>query len=465
MTAVAIAAAVLPRLGLGWGMDSDAWRVAQTSARLWHGSGYQPSRLPGNPAFELMTAPAAGLACPLAANMLVFAFFLAAVWVFHRIAGPTRAGARWSTLFALTPALLLNAATTMDYIPALACLLLACLLAYSGRAVAAGFVLGIAGGFRISHLLFSLPLLYYNHGRGISPWRNLAAFAAASFTGLLFYLPVFSSRGMDALLIGSKFLSGREYLLITGYNALALLGPLSAVTIIVIAALGLRNFGMLMRSTGRESGLRARLELASVCLFTGLFVLHPDESAYLLPVVPFLYLLLARFIGTRALTVLALLIVSHGVITLELKGGTSGRRTLAPHLTYGVLADDWRQRVELNRLRDSLPSLPVTEPALVLTGMGPQLSFGNPHLAHAGKTAMFPLSDESVPRFFRLPDREVYVAGHLAPGEAEILRHDGFSLYYFSTRAPSAAMRLHGYHPAELGMARIATDRDHAFWK
>ncbi len=249
-----ITVATAPRLALNWGTDCDAWRVARTSARLWHGEGYEPSRLPGNPAFELLMAPAAGYNCPLAANCLVLLFFLAAVWVFYKIAAQNKSGARWSALFALTPMLLLNAATTMDYVPALACLLLACLLAYSGRAATAALVLGIAGGFRISQLLFALPLLYYNHGRGISPRRNLAALSITALTSLVFYLPVISSHGLDTFRVGSKFLSGRDYLLIAGYNGLAALGPTASLAIMALTAAHLPRLFRAVRA-GRSDRL------------------------------------------------------------------------------------------------------------------------------------------------------------------------------------------------------------------
>src|SRR5712692_6512927 len=83
--AALIIATRVPLLPLGYGSDSDAWRVAATASRLWNDGIYHPSRFPGFPLYEVLNAPMVALGGPLLCNSVTLVFFILSVFTFWKI--------------------------------------------------------------------------------------------------------------------------------------------------------------------------------------------------------------------------------------------------------------------------------------------------------------------------------------------------------------------------------------------
>ncbi len=116
-----VALSRLPFLAAGYGENVDAWRVARAARQIAQNHVYEPSRLPGYPIHEIMSAcfrhfGAIGL------NGLSAAFGIAAVLALWSIA--RRLHCRHPFLlalaFAATPIFFVNSVTAKDYVWAIA---------------------------------------------------------------------------------------------------------------------------------------------------------------------------------------------------------------------------------------------------------------------------------------------------------------------------------------------------------
>ena len=185
----------LPFLSAGFGSDFDAWWVALAARASHQGGDYVLSRVPGHPVLDVLNALLVPWG-PVGLNGGSAAFGLAACALFHRLA--TRFGvarpALWTLAFAFLPLVYLQSVQALDYLPALAFLLLAIELACAGRFGFAGVALGFATGCRITSLAMFVPLV------ALAPFaqRVRAAVrtgAAALATSAALFAPVVLSAG------------------------------------------------------------------------------------------------------------------------------------------------------------------------------------------------------------------------------------------------------------------------------
>ncbi|RKY23735.1 MAG: hypothetical protein DRP79_08750, partial [Planctomycetota bacterium] len=377
--AVLVAAVLLataPRLVLNYGMDQDAARAAVAAERLAVTGKYTPSRLPGNPLFEYLLALIVPRAGHLGSNLLVFSFYLLCVWSFSLLAKGRRPSVLLKVLFALTPIILLNAATTMDYLPGLALMLCACVCAVKSRFFWAFVLLGFSVGFRLSNLLFAIPLGIYSLLK-LKSSRALFYPLIGLLTAIVFYIPIFEKVGFSMFNIPDSNLGPLTYLAFAIYRAIGLFGPLATGAILVLLVLNRNKISASITTRLKNRSPLFVLEITTVILFSALYLLHADETAYLIPIVPFTLLLLERWFSRIQLLVVAVLIVSSAVFTLEFKGGESGRRKLVLKPAWGSLIDDYLSRKEILQLRASLKEYDFPAKAVILTGMGPMLTYCN----------------------------------------------------------------------------------------
>ena len=166
-----------PLLTHGYGSDEDAWRYVVSAWHTRTTGAYQPSRIPGFPAFELPLA----LLVPLgsvATNLMAALAGLVAAWLFWRIAQHLqlpRPGALALAL-ALTPAIWVHSTQTMDYAQATALLLAGWLSMLQRRSGWAGVWFALAAASRPTLALLAPIAVLYLLLVG-ARWPRLARFA------------------------------------------------------------------------------------------------------------------------------------------------------------------------------------------------------------------------------------------------------------------------------------------------
>jgi hypothetical protein len=251
------------------------------------------------------------------------------------------------------------------------------------------------------------------------------------------------------------------------YNGLLLFGLAATVALGILLARHRRQITQTLRPAGRAPDPAVVLEATTVVLMTALFLLHADQTAYLLPVVPFLYLLLDRWLSPREWILLAVLIVAAGLITVDLKGGTSGRRTVALRPAWGSVVRDYMERAKIAALRTNVCEFAPSGKAVLMTGLGQALTVENRATVPIGyqdlDPRLAPAGIAEIRHIARCAARPVYLVYSLSQDNVQRLRADGYKVYIFSEYAPSAVINDFGYDPTALGIPTLDVANSAAF--
>ena len=296
-----------PFLSAGFGSDDDAWRVAVAALRLRDTGEYIPSRRPGYPVQEYTTA----LVVPygaVAVNLLSVLMALVATACFAKILLQMQHREPYlaALAFAFVPMVYIASVSAMDYIWALAFVLLALLGALAQRAMLSGVALGLAVGTRITSALFLLPLaiiLYERHRGGAALTRIATLTATAGAISVLAFYPLYRRYGWGFL----SYVEAQERLLVAIAQAtVGLFGTVGTVAIVALLvwrvsdALRRRKFAAeaLVLPQPMPAPLRRSLWAAAVLIILA-YLRLPVEAGYLLPLVPMVLIALSAVL-TRA---------------------------------------------------------------------------------------------------------------------------------------------------------------------
>jgi hypothetical protein len=282
----------LPWLGHDYGSDPDSYRVVGTARTLLHGGVYEPSRLPGYPAYEFLTVLTAD-APPWASN-LVTALFSGAAFLLMALLLRQLQVRRYLLLalgFVMVPVVYISSCCTMDYLPSMTLGLGAAYALFRQRPLLAGVLLGLSTGCRLTASVMALPLCLWIWLE--ADWRpalrttlrfGLAALAVAALS----FLPVWR-------IYGAGFFTFFDN---DGYPPLGVV--LARSTTLVWGAVG--SAALLLLWCGlpwyrRHAGRRLQdprrrhtliVALVSITLYLVAFLRLPDEAGYLVPLVPWL---------------------------------------------------------------------------------------------------------------------------------------------------------------------------------
>lgn len=424
---------ILSRVGVDYGADGDARRSAAAALRLAASGDYTPSRLPGNPIFEYLLAAVVPWGGHLAANLFVAASYVVAVIAFHRLACARRHGLLLTVLFALTPALLVNGATTIDYVPGLALLLWSYVTLRDERIWAAALLAGLAIGIRVTNMLFLVPLASFLVLRG-APLREAAVFGAVAMgMGLLPYVPVIESAGARFLAIPPPLEPPAAYALHTGYRFASLFGLPALASLLALAAVYHKRVTATWRGQLRRMSPSFAVEVMTIVIFSGMFLLHSDERDYLLPIVPFVFLHVDRWLPGRRVSMVLACVVMPAVLTVDPRPGASLIRA-------GLIQADIQKRTEMGHLRASVACFNLADKAVILTRQGPALTHENPALEPVPLDQLpFAPSRQGVEEpenIHRLRGRDVYFVYDLSPENRQRALLAGYSVFSLFRRSP-----------------------------
>ncbi len=469
LLAVVVLGLTLPRLVINYGMDGDGIRGMMAAEHLVATGSYEPSRLPGNPLFEYILAGASLVDGFYVTNGLVLVSFVICIWAFFLLTEGREERPLLVSLFALTPILLVNAAVTMDYLPGLAAILWSSVAAEKRRPFSAYLLMGLAMGLRLSAGAFVVPLGVCFLLQGVPLIRIIAGAILGIVVGLAVYLPILVHHGLAVFSVPPHAYHGLGYVAFTGYKMVMVFGPLAMLGIALLLLSDVRRVLAKIRADLQALDPSFVLELTAVAVFTAVFLRHSDESEYLIPAVPFIYLLLSRWLDRKRLLILTVLVVSFAFVSVELKGGESGRRTISLRPQWGVVVKDFLNRKELEALRQGVARFHKSDKAVILTGYGPMLGYGNPGLVRAGYREISPRLDEKgiseEDLIVRIPHRQVFLVNGLSKANVDLLRKEGYVVYYLSDSAPSHALHSWGYDPREIGLERLDILNAHAFYR
>ena len=327
LIAVAILAGIvlltrIPFLDAGYGNDTDAWLVAGAARSIGETGQFLASRLPGYPVHEL-TCSLFWWGGPVVLNGLTAVMSGVAVFFFGL--SLQRLGNRHyllaSSALAFLPVFYVNSTVSMDYVWAIAFIMIAFYLALKGHALAAGVALGIAIGCRITSgaMIIPLSVLFYTRKNADNPLKKVTVFIllVLVIAGLAFVPPF--------LAYGPGFFN---YYKVQPPTLFAVFKGASedvwgAVGLVALAAVLSYQIGywIIKRKFGPDRSVRLDAgamwaSALSVAIYFLAYIFTPYEPEYLLPALPFLIILFASLLNRKAFVALcAALVVSPFLVS------------------------------------------------------------------------------------------------------------------------------------------------------
>jgi hypothetical protein len=295
----------------GYGTDPDAWRVAMTGLHLWDTGEYLPSRLPGYPLHEGVTAlfVRQGWVWTNMSTVLISVVCLYLFALLGRDLGIQHKGVL--TLgFAFAPLPWINSAATMDYMWALTFMLGAYLAIIRRSPVAAGICVGLAAGFRFNSLIILLPmwLLLWRSSR-TSEIRPFTVTAGAVTLGV--YTPVLMEYGIQFMNFYDAPVALENVARQMAKEGLGLVGSIGVLLALVTA---IPRLTQLPRDLARDPHVVMWLAVVLVFLFS--YLRLPHEVAYLMPLFPFGFFLMSKYVPRGPLVAALALIVMAGFVDI-----------------------------------------------------------------------------------------------------------------------------------------------------
>lgn len=359
------ALAYTPFAFMGYGADIDSYAVVRVADRIAEGAGYIPSRPPGYPLYEVTTSVLNELGGSIATNGGTLVMGLVALVSFfalcRRFDVPNRP--LLGLLFAFHPFVWTNAGTTMDYLWALALGLAGGVALLDRRWLVAGLLFALAIGTRFTSVLFIAGFFGYVVWRDRPAWRGaVGAGALALALGGACYIPaVLHYGGLSEALtpVGAETQAvwgwvervGRF-----GYKNIYFWGLPAAGVLLVLVVRAVRQ-GWKGRGEGTMGSKAVLLLVAAVVLvYEGLFLRYPLETAYLLPVLPFVLIGLGLTVERRWLVGLFVLVVTYNVVSVNLARPNLPNRATSVEVGVwiepGPLATDVARRLRVEGCRD-----------------------------------------------------------------------------------------------------------------
>jgi len=168
---------------------------------------------------------------------------------------------------------------------------------------------------------------------------------------------------------------------------------------------------------------------AAICLMTiAIFAFLPDEREYLIPMLPFLLILLALVSERRMFVVITVLVLSYGFISIDLIEHSISQPRLNVNLQRGYIVKEYLGRGELNEKRMALSNATIPESSFVMIGMGPMFWLENPSV----------VIDKKMEKEFRhdcarsLNGNEIYFIYSLYKPQLDEIRQRGYTVYYWT---------------------------------
>ena len=413
----------LPLVNLGFGLDVDAWRLANTAFDLRHHAQYHASRFPGYPLPEYVNALVIEQGW-LATNILTMLLALLSVLVFIRILKALNCQNRGilTITYAFLPLLWINSTNTMDYTWALCFTMCAWLSVTKKRSIIAGLMMGLAIGSRLPTLILILPFLYLCWGETKRITGMLRFLFAAIIIAAVLYIPLFLTYGFGFL----QRYPTETSLIQTGYLTIKHFGMLTVIALVIILISSIRQIQRVLAEKDHHIIFALFAALAGLIAFMAM----PYHIEYLIPIIPFGLLIIFR-IGKKAFLIpFSIFTLSHAfvsVINVQHVGGGQIRTTVFEH---GTVLRNITERKEQLAFVQELTEARINNHSVVIIGTWlPVLAYSSRDVSSVRETKkMYDTNHpgEGVQDF----QRDVLYRYLLTRSELERLIEQKYTVYY-----------------------------------
>jgi hypothetical protein len=356
-----------PLTFLGYGSDEDAWLVARTAHRIWSSGHYVISRTIGFPLYEILITPLVHFGSWYLSNVFSLACGAVLLLALYRLADHDEFRHPVLSAIALSflPIITKNAASTMDYIAALAVLIWAYVFMLQKKWLLSATLIGVACGFRPTSGIFLIPLLVFAYKEVVNSRIIFRIILLTLLVAILTYSPVLIYYGLRRP-YSSIPLSLATRILMGGYNAFTVFGI--AQSVFVVAVLTYLLYNQTKNSSGYIQTTHFEFHAINIAVWLFLFLLLPDEPEYLMPLVPSVIFLIDRLASKRLFSAVTVVLLLYHLIQLDLLGGESGNRKLTLSVRPGYTIADIQHRIFQLSLRSAATHYHAKQPTVFMMG-------------------------------------------------------------------------------------------------
>ncbi|MFM2156037.1 MAG: hypothetical protein RL516_786 [Bacteroidota bacterium] len=330
-----IALTRIPFLFFGYGSEEDAWALPLVAERIANTGIYEVSRLPGHP-FQEIIYTLIWNAGPVVYNLLTLIISSFGIYYFIKIVQFLKLEWKWATLgLAFTPIFYINCTNNMDYVWACSFIILSLYYLLNNRLLLTGLFLALAIGCRITSGAAILPILVYLEARNQKQFLK-SAFQICLYTGIfcfIIFIPVLKEYGLT-------FFTYYEHFPIPSFaknfykgsiGAFGITGYLAAFLLIIYSLKKLIQQPDLLKSP------IVLLTLTGIIIFKIAFISLPLKSAFIIPILPYLFLMTAMLCNEYIQKTGALLLIfACFFFGINLSDPLRGSKESALSYTYNV---------------------------------------------------------------------------------------------------------------------------------
>jgi hypothetical protein len=380
----------IPFIFAGYGIEEDSGGIALATFHTNLSGIYEPSRLPGHPVQELIYSALWGYS-PVLFNGLSAFFSTIASLFFALILKQLNFKHFFiaALSFAFVPVFFISSSYTIDFVWTEAFVLISLFLILKDKVILCGIFLGLAIGCRITSGAMLLPFMIIvweqnNFKKNTIHFIQIAI--ASLLISILVFTPIFEQLGWSFLMYYDQFayppISKVLYKLTLG--VFGFVGVL-AILISVVAILFNKKKEHIGKSFERK--LDKKIIIASyivIILFTISYFRLPQKSGYLIPVLPFVILLLGYYLNAKVFKLICIALTFSSFafsinLTDKLRGAThsklattytiSGQEIFFDPLTGPIYSDYSKRKQKIKYTNDVLEKVKtINKKTVIIAG-------------------------------------------------------------------------------------------------
>jgi hypothetical protein len=315
----------IPFLGPGYGIQPDAWRVALTAHSIATTGEYSVSRFPGYPVQEIVSALLGGAPWVLNGMTALLSAIGSAFFALSLRAVGCKNPRIGSLALAFTPIVYMYSTMSLDSVWALAFILSSLYFVLGRQSILAGVLLGVAIGCRMTSgaMLIPFALLLAHTQPKREALRDVLGFSvAAAVIGGIAFAPVVATYGSSFFTFYETmgYPPWRDVLRLATLEIWGSLGFLGLLVAIVSLAFKPTALRAMRFRTDSDRGVQSLAWVVAIALYAIAYLRLPHSAKYLIPVLPFVILLLDRILARRVFVVVCSMFIASSFVTIGRSG-------------------------------------------------------------------------------------------------------------------------------------------------
>lgn len=336
----------IPFLFAGFGVEEDSWLLALTAKNISLSGAYQLSRAPAHPLQELLYALVYNNGLFAFATNLLSAIASVIAALFFALALKQLNFKHYlfaAFAFAFIPVVFISSTYTIDYMLAMAFVMMSFYFLLKKNFWLSGILLGLAIGFRITSGVMLLPFCILLFPLTKENLKNIFILSAVTAgIGLLAYIPVFKTYGLSFFTFADQF----PYPNLPKVFYKATLGVFGTIGVLAIVGYKIKILsGILFKKEKLiPDTLPKQLFFASctaIIVYIISYLRLPQKSAYFIPMIPFMILLFGYYLPAKSFKIFCVLLtISSFLFSMNLTDSLRGSKHSSLSVTFNMAGQE-----------------------------------------------------------------------------------------------------------------------------